>query len=256
MADIKENTSSLPRLTFKKGDLVIKEGDYGLSIYKVLQGKVQIFTEADTTEIPLATLGAGEVIGEMILLDRDISRRAASVRALEDSILEVWHPSMLSNEYKEMPSMLKYIADQALNRLVRMNKVIAKMTKKQQQSAVLKRKDPWAPQRRFYRKQVNLQFVGQGIDSSGKDRFIGTIKDISLSGAGLEVRSQKLTFPLRLDDELVINTTLPNGKEISFTAQIISINEAKSPGMLLLGVSFTELSARASKDLGFFLLPA
>jgi CRP-like cAMP-binding protein len=256
MVDIKENTSGLPRLRFKKGELVIKEGDYGLSIYKVLQGKVQIFTEADTTEIPLATLGAGEVIGEMILLDRDISRRAASVRALEDSILEVWHPSMLSNEYKEMPSMLKYIADQALNRLVRMNKVIANMTKKQQQNVMLKRKDPWAPQRRFYRKQVNLQFVGQGIDSSGKDRFIGTIKDISLSGAGLEVRSQKLTFPLRLDDELVINTTLPNGKEISFTAQIISINEGQSTGKLLLGVSFTELSARASKDLGFFLLPA
>jgi len=256
MSTTKEDTSSLPQLRFKKGDLIIKEGDYGLSIYKVIQGKVQIFTESDNTEIPLATLAAGEVIGEMILLDRDISRRAASVRAVEDSILEVWHPSMLSNEYKEMPSMLKYIADQALNRLLRMNKVIAKMTKKQQQNAMLKRKDPWSPQRRFYRKQVELPFVGQGIDSNQEDRFTGTIKDISLSGAGLEVRSQKLTFPLRLDDELVINTTLPNKKEISVTAQIISINEGKSPGTLLLGVSFMELSPRASKDLGFFLLPA
>ena len=254
----KEQSKSapLPRLKFKKGDLVIKEGDYGLSIYKVIEGKVQIFTEADATEIPLATLGAGEVIGEMILLDRDISRRAASARALEDSVLEVWHPSMLSNEYKEMPSMLKYIADQALNRLVRMNRVIAQMTKRQQQRAMLKRKDPWAPQRRFYRKKVNLQFVAQGIESTGKDRFIGNIKDISLSGAGLQVKSSRHTFPHQLDDEIVINTTLPNGKEISVTAGLISINEGKSPGTLLLGVSFTELTARASKDLGFFLLPA
>ncbi|MBN1846962.1 MAG: cyclic nucleotide-binding domain-containing protein [Deltaproteobacteria bacterium] len=256
MNTTKDDHSSLPQLRYKKGDLIIKEGDYGLSIYKVIQGKVQIFTESDSVEIPLATLTAGEVIGEMILLDRDISQRAASVRALEDSILEVWHPSMLSNEYKEMPSMLKYIADQALNRLVRMNKVIAKLTRKQQQNAMLKRKDPWSPQRRFYRKQVDLPFVAEGIDSNQKDRFTGSIKDISLSGAGLEIGSKKLAFPLQLDEIIVINTTLPNKKEISVTAQIISINQGKSPGTLLLGVSFTELSPRASKDLGFFLLPA
>jgi len=30
-------------LTFEKGELIIKQGDYGISIYKILSGKVKIF---------------------------------------------------------------------------------------------------------------------------------------------------------------------------------------------------------------------
>ena len=55
-----ENNSKTPpvmRLSYRKGDLIIKEGDYGVSIYKIIEGSVVVFRESDGQEIPLSTLG-------------------------------------------------------------------------------------------------------------------------------------------------------------------------------------------------------
>jgi CRP-like cAMP-binding protein len=120
------------RLKYKAGDLIIKEGDYGISIYKIIEGKVRIFNESDDKEIALATLGCGEVVGEMTFLSRVTERRSASVKALEDTVLEVWDPARISREYEQMPPIIRHIADQALKRLIRMNRLIIKMHAKLQ----------------------------------------------------------------------------------------------------------------------------
>ena len=127
MTNDKRNGPRSIRLKYKKGDLIIKEGDYGISIYKIIQGKVEIFNESDEEEISLATLGSGEVVGEMTFLSRVTERRSASVRALEDTELEVWDPARISKEYEQMPPIIRHIADQALKRLIRMNRLIIKM---------------------------------------------------------------------------------------------------------------------------------
>jgi CRP-like cAMP-binding protein len=120
------------RLKYKEGDLIIKEGDYGISIYKIIEGKVLIFNESDDREIALATLGRGEVVGEMTFLSRITERRSASVKALEDTVLEVWDPAKISKEYEQMPPIIRHIADQTLKRLIRMNRLIIKMHAKLQ----------------------------------------------------------------------------------------------------------------------------
>jgi hypothetical protein len=251
-----DNTISITRLRYKKGDLIIKEGDFGLSIYRVVEGKVMIFTETEDIVIPLATLGPGGVLGEMVFLNKKIERRSASARAITDSLLEIWHPKMLDMEYKQMPTIIKYLADQTLDRLIRMNKLIVKyIEKKNKRIKDQEHKDPWAAKRRYYRKLVNIPFDFRPANATAKEKTSGEMKDISLSGAGLEVKNIGKVFPYRPGDEFVISANLPNGKEIELPAEIVTIKPGESGDSIFLGVSFTNLSEIAAKNLGFFLMP-
>jgi hypothetical protein len=257
--ETKDEDLAIVRLKFKKGDLIIKEGDYGVSIYKIIEGFVSIFTEADDAVVPLATIGPGAVIGETIFLNNNtmMERRSASARALEDTLVEVWHPKLLKLEYEEMPPVIRYLADQTLTHIGRMNKLVVKLTdqkikKREHQKEV----DPWAAKRRYYRKRVNLPFLCTPLYSSSKSTLKGMIKDISLGGAGLEIRPiLSPVFPYRVGEEFLISTTLPNDRNIEFSCRLVSIKEGKTNDARILGISFIELSEHSAKNLGFFLMP-
>jgi hypothetical protein len=256
MADLETDVFQAYILKYHKGDLIIKEGDYGASIYKVVKGKVLIFTESENMEIPMATLGEGEIIGEMLFLKKSVDRRSASARALEDSEIEIWHPNMLSKEYEQMPPVIKYIANQALNRLVRMNKMMVQLTAKKQKQRAIKDIDLWAKKRRFYRKKMEIAFSGRQINSLSKKLLSGYINDISLGGVGMEITNIKINKnPFQAGDEFFIKTVLPNGKDLEFHAKLVSIKDGKLPGAPFFGMSFTELTDASRKDLGFFLMP-
>ena len=93
MALCSEKLPPIVSLKYKPGETIIKGGDYGISIYMIVKGKVEIFIESGQEEIRLATIGPGEIIGEMIFLTGTQARRSASVRAIEYTVLESWHPS-------------------------------------------------------------------------------------------------------------------------------------------------------------------
>lgn len=243
-------------LKYKKGEQIIKEGDYGVSIYKVLKGRVQVFIESEGNEITLASLGRGEVIGEMVFLNKTAERRSASVRAAEDSVLEVWHPDMLSNEYDNMPPLLNYIAGQSIKNIIRMNKLVLQLTNTKQRQEKLKKTDPWASRRRFYRKKVDLDFTCRPFKAFPQRCITGLIKDISLGGAGLEVNTRNtIESPYKINDEFIINTCLRPGKEFLFPVRLVSKNKGKIPGTQYWGTSFTELTDQTKKTLNFFLMP-
>ena len=52
-------------LRYRGGELIIKEGDYGISIYKIIKGIVEIFHHAEDKDITLTHLRPGEIFGEM-----------------------------------------------------------------------------------------------------------------------------------------------------------------------------------------------
>ena len=151
------NLSQAPpivRLSYKKGDLIVKEGDYGVSIYKIVDGKVAVYRESESGGISLATLETGDIFGERTFLNRAAETRSASVRALENTKVEVWHTTRLSKEYNEIPPIIKYITDQVMSRSIRMNNLIVQLaTKEQKRKAGIEKEDPLASQRRFYRKR-------------------------------------------------------------------------------------------------------
>ncbi|MBZ0304223.1 MAG: cyclic nucleotide-binding domain-containing protein [Anaerolineae bacterium] len=64
--------------TYQAGEILIGEGDAGDTIYAIQQGEVQVVHNGDV----LATLGPGELVGEMALIDQ--MPRSATVIALTD----------------------------------------------------------------------------------------------------------------------------------------------------------------------------
>jgi len=71
---------------FTTGSFIVKEGELGDCMYFILEGSVEILcrkkdTPENTDLVKLAELQAGDVFGEMELID--IQPRSASVRALE-----------------------------------------------------------------------------------------------------------------------------------------------------------------------------
>ncbi|MEO6052626.1 MAG: cyclic nucleotide-binding domain-containing protein [Chthoniobacterales bacterium] len=70
---------------FKKGDLIVKEGESGDSMYVILSGEVQIFSDSEGKHVQLAKLSTGSFFGELALVDT--SPRSASVIAEEDGQL-------------------------------------------------------------------------------------------------------------------------------------------------------------------------
>lgn len=255
VANGKKKTPPIVSLKYKRGELIIKEGDYGISIYKIVKGKVRIFNEPGGREISLATLGRGEIIGEMTFLNRGEEPRTASVRAIEDSELEVWHPSTLKKEYEEMPPVVKYIVNQALQRLVRMNQLVAQFTAKRRQIIEkVKQGDPETARRFYYRKELDQECIYRPVSASKALRLGGRVKDISLNGVGMEVRAKNaLNFSHKAGDTFYVTMMLPTNKKLSFKAKIQTVKMDRTLGRIFMGMQFEEMDGENRKTLGFFM---
>jgi len=251
------NDPTLITLKYRQGDLIIKEGDYGISIYKINKGRVLIFRERDDKQIALSTLMPGEIFGEIAFLRKAGERRSASARALEETELEVWHPSILSEEYVGMPPMLRYVVDQLVSRLLRMNHLLVKLSdQKNRRQKVTEKSDQFLSQRRYYRKTVDLECYYWPTGASPKVRLPGWITDLSLSGVGMKILPQNTSsFPHMPGDSFTLTTVLPNGRDIELRANIVSIKQDETSDRLTVGMSITDLSDQSKKLLGFFLMP-
>ena len=125
-----EKIPAIVHLSYSKGELIIKEGDYGISIFKILKGSVRVFQKLDDYKFTLATLERGGIFGEMAFFNFLTEPRSASVEAIDDVELEVWHPALLADEYKKISPMLQYVLKQTLNRLMTLNNVIGGLAAK------------------------------------------------------------------------------------------------------------------------------
>jgi CRP-like cAMP-binding protein len=68
---------------FLAGTRLMNQGDFGGAMFVIVEGEVRVsFAAEDGNERAVATLGAGEVVGEMSLFSGD--RRAATVSAVSN----------------------------------------------------------------------------------------------------------------------------------------------------------------------------
>ena len=73
--------------TFNKGEMLIREGERGETLFILLRGRVKVFSaNNEGKELILDTRGAGETLGEMTL---DDGVRSASVAALEETTCSI-----------------------------------------------------------------------------------------------------------------------------------------------------------------------
>ncbi|GCF09160.1 cyclic nucleotide-binding domain-containing protein [Dictyobacter arantiisoli] len=104
--------------SYKAGSTIIAQGDSGVGLYIITAGNVHVTRQtAGHEEEDLGTLGAGNVLGEMALLD-DLPR-SATVSAVDDVtalLLPVW----------EFRSFLRDHTDVALKLLVVLSRRLRK----------------------------------------------------------------------------------------------------------------------------------
>ncbi len=88
---------------YRKGALLIQEGDFGDTLYIILAGRLRVFGSDARSgrEITFGTYGVGEYVGEMGL---DGGPRAASVEAVEPSTCAVVTRPTLEAFLAEQPS--------------------------------------------------------------------------------------------------------------------------------------------------------
>jgi len=78
------------------GELLASEGEPGDALFVIVSGELQVVKRSRTTDVPIAVLGPGEIVGEMAIFEaqpRMASVRAASparvIRIPRDEILEL-----------------------------------------------------------------------------------------------------------------------------------------------------------------------
>jgi signal transduction histidine kinase/ActR/RegA family two-component response regulator len=89
------------------GEHLFLEGHSGDQAYLIKSGEIEVFTHSGAQELPLALRRAGEVIGEMSLLDH--SPRMASARARTDSLLLVIEREQLAHLLQTSPTAAQNI---------------------------------------------------------------------------------------------------------------------------------------------------
>ncbi len=95
----------LKKSFFKEGDIIFKEGDAGEAAYIVETGAVGIYKTVNNEDFRLATIGAGELFGEMAIIDG--SKRMAHAVALEDCVVVNIPRAGLMGMLGKQPPMIK-----------------------------------------------------------------------------------------------------------------------------------------------------
>ena len=246
------------RLYFKKGDLICQEGDYSISIYKVVRGAVRIFTRAGDLEMYETRLEPGGLFGEEAFLTQGAEPLKFSARALEDTELEVQSALKLTQEYHRLPSDVRFIFDQTVKRIQRTEKILARL--RANQHAGQEPKDSpqaWAAQQRqYYRKTLNRTCVYRPVDATAEVVLTGRIKDLSQRGLGLEVSEQNIQrYRHERGDKFIFELSLTAKNKIRFIAGIENIRKVDRAAQYWIGLSIAEIGYESNKRLGFFLMP-
>ena len=90
------------------GEVVFDEGDDGEAIYAIVSGEVEILRHEGGRQQRLAVLAAGEVFGELALLDQ--APRAAQARAHSDCRLVVFFRADFMSLLETHPKIASKIA--------------------------------------------------------------------------------------------------------------------------------------------------
>jgi CRP-like cAMP-binding protein len=230
---------------FSDGDMILREGDLGRSIYAVLSGRVKVFLrDYRESELELANLGESEFFGEMSFLTG--KPRPAYVMAVEPTmVMELSYPSM-RKLVQENSAVRKVLIDSYYDRL-RSNK-----EKRSKQGMDERRKHP----RLKVRLPVNLKLVpvDETRDQAGQSLLKAVSVDISLSGILVGVpRADTDEFYSKQQLQLEIGLTEALGKvRTSGTIRYVK-SAGRDKKIPLLAIEFVDMTPADTNKLREFI---
>jgi CRP/FNR family cyclic AMP-dependent transcriptional regulator len=120
-----------PRV-LKKNDYLFREGDASEAMYVIKAGKLAVLKSKGNSEITLAELGPGDMIGEMAFFDS--KPRSASARALIDTTIIELPFKSLNAQFKTFPEWAKAIMRTVNNHLRSANLKIKSLEKSDEET--------------------------------------------------------------------------------------------------------------------------
>lgn len=97
-----------PTQHFTKGQAIITEGSIGDRTFRILSGEVLICKRNQAQElVPIATLGNGDMFGEMYLLDQALTRNATVIATSGDVTVEVFFHEEMQTLFNRLTPRIK-----------------------------------------------------------------------------------------------------------------------------------------------------
>ena len=100
---------------FAEGQVLFREGDPADSVFRVLSGAVDILRELDGEPILLGTVGAGQFIGEMGVVEN--RPRSATARAASEVEVEILTPTEFFDQIARSPQAARELIQRLSQRL-------------------------------------------------------------------------------------------------------------------------------------------
>lgn len=121
--------------TFKNGQTIFQEGEFGREMFIILQGEIEIYRETEGKKKSLAILGKGDIFGEMSLIDN--FPRSASAVALSDSILLVINNILFKKLIDSNLEFAKKIIKMLAIRIRNTNDIVINLYKKDRKEKII-----------------------------------------------------------------------------------------------------------------------
>jgi hypothetical protein len=102
-------------LQYQAGEVILRENDVGDTAYIIERGRVEISKGLHGKSIHLAFLGAGEIFGEMGIIDD--KPRSATVTALEETVVREIHRDELFHSLQTDPHLTLHLLRRLFDRL-------------------------------------------------------------------------------------------------------------------------------------------
>ena len=124
LKNLNSNVSSMytekhETIVFEAGEYFIREGESADAAYLINQGRVEIFRTTDGGDQMIATLGPGEIVGEMALIAK--RKHRSSARALSKTVAMTVTPDLSEEKMRQADSLLKVIVKALTTRLETMD---------------------------------------------------------------------------------------------------------------------------------------
>ena len=105
----------MTRTQFAEGQVLFREGDPPDSVFRLLSGSVEILRELDGDPILLGTVGAGQFLGEMGVVEN--RPRSATARATSEVEVEILTPTEFLDQIARSPQAARELIQRLSQRL-------------------------------------------------------------------------------------------------------------------------------------------
>ncbi len=95
--------TAMQRRPYRAGEVLFEEGQLGRAIFILKSGKVELARKSGATRRVLGVLGAGQMFGEMALLEK--MQRTASATVLEDGEIYLLYTATLDTLIQQHPTI-------------------------------------------------------------------------------------------------------------------------------------------------------